>query len=483
MKKCIAVLLVCLFLFTMVPSVWAASATATVTVNKSTVTVGSTVTVTVTHTATTNVAAFDATLNYDAAVLEYVSTSGAQGAGSAGVLTVSYFATAQPSGKSHTFTVTFKAKATGSSKVSLSSTGLTDWDFNSLGSASGSVTVNVQNPSLSGNADLTELYISSGSLSPAFSPKVTSYEIVIPNSVTVLTVSAETADKNATVTVEGSKNMQVGKNVRKVIVTAPNGTKKTYTLNITRQEGTGNVTGGTTTPGTVGQNDASKVTVGEDTLYIAKDLKDVPLPAGFEQVAITVNDTQFPSAQDKSRTVVLLYLTDANGKNGKFYMYDTAAMTFSEFSFTAAPAGVYTFLTPDSGVHVPAGFSQTFLKVGEQTITAWSFPDAVMKDYYLVYALSPAGNKGLYQYDALEGTLQRYTAVLTTPNDSTEVGNELPPDEKTGFVATVKGWYDSLLTRFGATRLIVLAAGAVLLIAALIVLIVLLAGRPRNCKH
>lgn len=482
MKKCIAVLLVCLFLFTMVPVVSAASAKATVAVNKSTVTVGSTVTVTVTHTATTNVAAFDATISYDAAVLEYVSANGAQSAGGAGVLTVSYFANAQPSGKSHSFTVTFKAKATGNSKVSLSSTGLTDWDFNSLGSASASTTISVQNPSLSGNADLTELYISSGTLSPAFSSKVTSYNITIPYNVTTLYVSAETADKNAKTTVEGSANMQVGKNVRKVIVTAPNGTKKTYTLNITRQEGTGNETGTTTAPNTPA-TDASKVTVGEETLYIAKDLKDIPLPQGFEQVMVTVNDTQFPSAQDKSRTVVLLYLADANGKNGMFYMYDTAVMTFSSFNFATAPQGVYTFLTPDGSAVVPAGFSQTFLKIGEQTIAAWSFPDPAMKDYYLVYALSPTGNKGLYQYDTVEGTLQRYTATVSVPSDTTEEPLEEPDTAKKGFLATVKGWYDSLLARFGATRLILLTAGAVLLIAALVVLIVLLSKRPKNCKH
>lgn len=482
MKKVIALLLVCVFLLGAVPFVSAASATAKVTANKSSVTVGSTVTVTVTHTANTNVSVFDATLNYDASVLEFVSISGANNGGGAGVLTISYFATAKPSGKSHSFTVTFKAKATGSCKVSMSSTGIADWDLNALGSASGSTTISVQNPSLSGNADLTELYVSSGTLSPAFSSKVTSYNITIPYNVTTLYVSAETADKNAKTTVEGSANMQVGKNVRKVIVTAPNGTKKTYTLNITRQEGTGNETGTTTAPNTPAA-DASKVTVGEETLYIAKDLKDVALPAGFEQVALTVNDTSFPSVQDKSRAVVLLYLTDANGKNGKFYMYDTAAMTFSEFTHATVEKGVYTFLTPDSNVTVPTAFAQTFLKVGEQTVTAWRFPDAALADYYLVYALSPAGNKGLYQYDTVEGTFQRYTATATVPSDTPVADDEDPAEEKTGIIATVKGWYNGLLARFGLTRLLILTGGAVLLIAALVVLIVLLAKRPKNCKH
>lgn len=479
MKKWIALLLVCIFLLGAVPMVSAATAKATVTANKTTVTSGSTVTVTVTHTAGTNVAAFDATLTYDASVLEFVSISGANNGGSAGVLKISYFATAKPTAKSHSFTVTFKAKATGSSKVSLSSTGISDWDLEPLGNASGSVTINVQNPSLSGNANLTALYVSSGSLSPAFSPNVTSYNIVIPYSTTVLTVSAETADKNAKITVEGSKDMQVGKNVRKVIVTAPNGTKKTYTLNITRQEGTGNETGTSQTPDTT--TDVSKVTVGEDTLYIAKDLKDIALPVGFEQVMVTVNDTQFPSAQDKSLTVVLLYLVDENGENGKFYMYDTASMTFSDFNFVTVETGVYTFLTPDNSVTVPNGFTQTFVKVGEQTVAAWSFPDEVMKDYYLVYALSPAGTKGLYQYDTLEGTFQRYTAS-TAPTVSEDIENNVE-DEKKGFFGTIKGWYNSLLNRFGMTRLILITVGAVLLIAALVVLIILLAKRPKDCKH
>lgn len=479
MKRIIAVLLVCLLLVSATPLVYAASASVSVKADKTTTTVGQNVTVSITYSSSVGIGSFDTAVQYDSSVLEYVSSNDAVNGG-AGMLKVSYFATSMSPDKTYTVKLNFKTKATGSSKVSVSTNLICDDNDQSLGTPSGSVTVNVQNPSLSSNADLTELYISSGSLSPAFSSSVTSYNIVIPYNVTVLTVSAETADKNAKITVEGSKNMQVGKNVRKVIVTAPNGTKKTYTLNITRQEGTGNETGTTTTPG-IPATDASKVTVGEDTLYIAKDLKDVTLPAGFEQVALTVNDTQFPSVQDKSRTVVLLYLTDADGKNGKFYMYDTAAMTFSDFTHTQVSTGVYTFLTPDSTVAIPTGFAQTFLKVGEQTITAWSFPDAAMQEYYLVYALSPTGNKGLYQYDTVEGTFQRYTA--TVPSDDTQVGDDTPAEEKQGIFATVKGWYNSLLQRFGLTRLIVLAAGAVLLIAALVVLIVLLAKRPKNCKH
>ncbi len=476
----IAVLTLTVMLFCTAMPVSAAGASATVTASSTKPTVGSTVTVTVKFTSDVPVGSLQASMKYDAAVLEYVSTgNGVAANGGSGVLTFSWYATAQPTAKTFSFTVTFKAKAAGSSAVSLSTAELCDWDLNDLGTPSGSVTVNVQNPQKSGNANLSTLYISSGTLSPAFSPSVTSYNIVIPNSVTVLTVSAEPADKAATVSVEGSKNMKVGKNTRVIKVTAPNGTVKAYTLNITRQEATGTPTG-TTTPAP--DDEAAKVTVGEETLYIAKDLKNVTLPAGYEQVALTVNDVSFPSVQDKSRSIVLLYLANEKGENGAFYVYDTATMTFSDFCFATAPTGVYAFLTPDSTVVIPEGFTQTFIQVNEKTIAAWSFSETEMAEYYLVYALSPAGTKGLYQYDTVEGTLQRYTHVAAVQS-VTEDEPSVEPEQDGGFFHKIKAFFADLVDCFGTVRLILMATGSVVLIAAIVVLIVLLAKRPRNYKH
>lgn len=486
MKKTVSVLLALLLtvmLFCTALPVSAAGASVAVTASNTKPTVGSTVTVTVKYTADVTIGSIDASLNYDSSVLEYVSASGITANGGSGVITFSFFETSSSPAKTKSFTVTFKAKTTGSCALSLSTGEIADWEnYESLGTPSGKVTVNVQNPQKSGNANLSELYISSGSLSPAFSPSVTSYNIVIPYSVTVLTVSVETEDKDATVIVEGSKNMKVGKNTRVIKVTAPNGTVKSYTLNITRQEGTGSTTPtGTEEP--TQNNEAAKVTVGDQVLYISKDLKDVTLPVGYEQVNVTVNDAAFPSVQDKSRSIVLLYLTDENGGNGAFYVYNTATMTFSEFCSVNITAGVYAFLIPDGSVIIPEGFTQTFVTVNEKTVAAWNFPDEAMKDYYLVYALSPAGTKGLYQYDTVEGTLQRYTphTVETTPVVEQDPNEVTEQDE--GFFAKIKAFFGTFVARFGMTRLILMAAGVVILIAAIVVLIVLLAKRPKNYRH
>ncbi len=497
MKKLLSVfvaLTVMTMLFVGAMPVWAAGASVSVTANTTKPTVDSTVTVTVKYSADSTIGSVDATVKYDASVLEYTSASGATASGGSGVVTLSYFETSASPSKTKTITLSFKAKKAGSSTVSLTTSEISDWEtYGALGNPSGSVTINPQNPQKSGNANLSELYISSGTLSPKFSASVTSYSIVIPNSVTVLTVSAETEDKDATIAVEGSKNMKVGKNVRKVIVTAPDGTTKTYTLNITRQEaGSDTETppkGEDKTPekdeDEKDEKEAAKVTIGDQTAYIQKDLKDVQLPVGYEQVKITVNDTEFPSVQDKSRGIVLLYLVDAEGKNGAFYVYDTVTMTFSEFCSMTVQAGVYAFLTPDGSVMIPDGFTQTFVQIGEKTVTAWTFADEAMKDYYLVYVLSPTGVKGLYQYDTVEGTFQRYTQTAAVVQPVVEEQPEQTPDDEqaVGAMAKIKTTFNDLVTRFGMTQLILMGVGVVVLLAAIIVLIVLLAKRPKNCKH
>ena len=96
----------------------------------------------------------------------------------------------------------------------------------------------------SSNADLSALVISQGTLSPEFAATETAYTASVANSVTSMTVAPTAADSNATVSVNdaavssgsasGAINLTVGDNAIKVVVTAEDGTKKTYTITVTR---------------------------------------------------------------------------------------------------------------------------------------------------------------------------------------------------------------------------------------------------------
>jgi len=97
----------------------------------------------------------------------------------------------------------------------------------------------------SSNADLSGLELSSGTLEPAFASGTTSYTASVYNDVTSITVTPTTADSKATVTVDGATvvsgtpseaiSLEVGENTITIVVTAEDGTTKTYTVTVTRE--------------------------------------------------------------------------------------------------------------------------------------------------------------------------------------------------------------------------------------------------------
>ena len=113
-------------------------------------------------------------------------------------------------------------------------TSITSGGFHSLALAA------IQNSS-----NLTNLTLSSGTLSPAFAAATTSYTASVPNATTSITVTPTLSDATATVKVKGTTvtpgtasgaiSLVVGTNVITTVVTAQDGTTtKSYTVNVTR---------------------------------------------------------------------------------------------------------------------------------------------------------------------------------------------------------------------------------------------------------
>lgn len=100
-------------------------------------------------------------------------------------------------------------------------------------------------PLLSSNADLSNLALSSGTLSPVFAPATTNYTASVANAVTSITLTPTAADANSTITVNGnavtsgspsgSIALAEGPNVITTVVTAQDAvTTKTYIVTVTR---------------------------------------------------------------------------------------------------------------------------------------------------------------------------------------------------------------------------------------------------------
>ena len=97
-----------------------------------------------------------------------------------------------------------------------------------------SVTSN-KGESLSSDASLANLAVSSGTLEPVFDPAILNYAVAVPQNISEIGVTAEVKDAKATVSGTGSITLEADGATISVIVTAENGDTQTYTINVTRE--------------------------------------------------------------------------------------------------------------------------------------------------------------------------------------------------------------------------------------------------------
>jgi gliding motility-associated-like protein len=113
----------------------------------------------------------------------------------------------------------------------------------------GSAIVNIK--VVSNDASLAALLLSSGTLTPAFTPAAINYTAAIDHTVTAITVTPTVNSRGATVKINGvtvasgspsaSLPMAIGTNTITTVVTAPDGvTQKTYTVVVTRPQSSDN---------------------------------------------------------------------------------------------------------------------------------------------------------------------------------------------------------------------------------------------------
>lgn len=198
------------------------------------VSVGDTITVTVNFISNNeNITSVSGTITYDETVIEFISGDGASGG--AGNIPLNY--SAPTPSQSLSAVLTFRAVKAGTTSISLGNCTIYTDGGVSIGNPSATSEIKVSDPSpaLSSNANLKSLEISQGQLTPNFSPDITEYSVTVPNSINKLPISAVADDSKAKVSISGSSDLVVGENKRSIIVTAEDGTQKTYTITIIRE--------------------------------------------------------------------------------------------------------------------------------------------------------------------------------------------------------------------------------------------------------
>ena len=475
MKRVISLLAVLLLLGSLlVPSVSAAGSLS-VSASATTVTVGTTVTVTLKYSGGgASIGGVIGSLKYNTAIFTYVSCSGTDGlsaSGNAGVVRFVYNATGATAPAEVSVTVKLKAAATGTDTITIGTEEfVNDSDYASLGSPSKSVSVTVSNPSLSGDATLSYLRPSKGTLNPKFDKNVTEYTVSVPYTVTRGLLNFTATDPNAKTEVTDNADLKVGKNTRVITVTAPNGTTKKYTVVITREAAQSTTTGDSTASTTLPVVQTPEVEVDGQMLTVAVNQPPINPPAGFTWDYITLGDNDVAAAKQDNGNMVLVYLTAKDAAEGALYIYNAEEDSFTLFrQLTGAGATYVLHELPDSET-APVGTITSTVTIGEQTVSAYVYEDAELADYAIVYLTAADGVSGYYTYDTAQGTLQRYHAV-TVEQEPVVVDPE-PQVESNPVIAFVETY----------KQVILVGAAACAGLAILIVVIVWIASQSGNGK-
>lgn len=422
----------------------AETAYASISFSSSNVHVGDTVKITANFSAS-SVGAVRAVLSYDDSVLEYDKDNSPNSDGGSGTVTIVKSASDKQTSMSST--VTFKAIGVGTSFVKLTSEVIA-WDYTSLGSPSAGASLTVKNPSpdLSSNANLQSLTPSAGSLSPAFSAGTTNYTVTVPYDTASITFNALAEDSGAKVSKSGSGSLSVGSNTIKFTVLAPDGTQKTYTVNVVRSAksggtppnssnpGAGTTAGAVSTTDTSGEPETTATAVDPTADYpividgirykVITDLTGIDSPgACFTLTSCAINGADVPAYQHNHADVTVVYLMSEENQ-GAYFIYHTDDASFSAFLPIVVNGQVYVAQDEPADTDFE-NYVKASVPIGDHEVDAWNIPYASgsPSDFYLVYAVSPDGNTQWYVYDAKENTMQRYfpdavSAVKSTSSDS-----------------------------------------------------------------
>ncbi|MBR2634675.1 MAG: cadherin-like beta sandwich domain-containing protein [Clostridia bacterium] len=375
--------------FSLLPTTAFAASSATVSISAPAVTVEKNVTVTLKLSSSDNIGSWTFFLDYDPSYLEYVS-----GADNGGGGKLHFTDSTGESLKEISFSVVFKTKKIGTTRLSVNGAettvvGFDDFERMNVSDSSGSVTINPK-PVYSGDHNLSSLLISASELSPAFSPSVTQYAVNVPFEVTKLFVSATTAHAAARVDVN-SPDLVVGENTVTVTVTAENGSKKVYTVLVTRQES---------------PLAGIFVTVDGKDYSVAHDPLKLTPPEGFLQSTATLDGKEFLCYDAPQKTVSVAYLTGESGSG--WFVFHREEQNFTPMLTLLGTQERLVILPLPKEISVPEGFRSTLLLVDGQEIPAYVRDDFDRKSIALVYAMRQDGSCALYYYDSVNRSFVDY---------------------------------------------------------------------------
>lgn len=400
-KNILSIFILLIGIFTIsITKVDAATGSISITTNKSTVVVGDSVKFTVTVNSPKNMAALQYDISYNSAMLNLTSgnSSDAPVFSGDGI-------------KKKTYTFTFKAKKSGTAALTFNAVGATmvgeeEIKFTSKSKSVKIITQEQLEASYSKNNNLSKLGVEGYTLSPSFSPSITSYTVNLPANTETIKVTGTKADSSASVEGLGTKSVEDGSNTIKIVVTAENGSTKTYTINAIVEE-----------------LDPINVTVDDKEYTVVRKAKLLEAPSSdFIASTTKLNDHDIPTLFNEKANMTLVGLKDSEGNINLFIYKNNTYTKYNQYTFDKVTLHILdkeiTDYVKKEDIELINTNIVSIPKTDNNKITTYILKDDKYNYFYAINLEN--GKENIYRFDKEENTVQRHKFVEEQPIVVTE---------------------------------------------------------------
>ena len=321
--------------------------------------------------------------------------------------------------------ITITAKSVGTATITIIPTDVTAYDNNTI-TGNKTITITVKdkptsNPSTGGNNSgtttnptptkkkstnnyLSSLTIEGYTLDKEFKKEETEYSIMVENDVNKIKINAQLDDSSAKVTGIGEVEVKEGINKLEIKVTAENGSTRTYTLNVTVKE-----------------LNPIEVTINKKKYTIIRKEGELEPPENYEKSSIKIGEEEVLCYINKNTKNIIIGLTDEKGVS-KFYSYNKETKEYTLYNgYNIGGMNINILEMPEE--LIPKGYIKVSFNYNNNKLDGYQYikknqtyaADDKIKgsDFYLIYGINEkTGEKTLYVYDKLEGTIQRFNSDL-----------------------------------------------------------------------
>ena len=321
--------------------------------------------------------------------------------------------------------ITITAKSVGTATITIIPTDVTAYDNNTI-TGNKTITITVKdkptsNPSTGGNNSgtttnptptkkkstnnyLSSLTIEGYTLDKEFKKEETEYSIMVENDVNKIKINAQLDDSSAKVTGIGEVEVKEGINKLEIKVTAENGSTRIYTLNVTVKE-----------------LNPIEVTINKKKYTIIRKEGELEPPENYEKSSIKIGEEEVLCYINKNTKNIIIGLTDEKGVS-KFYSYNKETKEYTLYNgYNIGGMNINILEMPEE--LIPKGYIKVSFNYNNNKLDGYQYikknqtyaADDKIKgsDFYLIYGINEnTGEKALYVYDKLEGTIQRFNSDL-----------------------------------------------------------------------